>query len=117
MQFATTAERDAAFNRLLDRGAAVRAVDTEAARARRLRQRGAFSSEFGSAAQVSLDAGVACLRPRRPATPRPGSDVEPQDPRRGRSPRAPASRWRSSTLALRPILTCRSAASALSRTS
>ena len=29
MQFATTAERDAAFNRLLDRGAAVRAVDTE----------------------------------------------------------------------------------------
>ena len=29
MQFATTAERDAAFTRLLDRGAAVRAVDTE----------------------------------------------------------------------------------------
>lgn len=30
LQYASTAERDAAFNRLLDRGAAVRAVDTEA---------------------------------------------------------------------------------------
>ena len=30
MQYATRAERDAAFTRLLDRGAAVRAADTEA---------------------------------------------------------------------------------------
>ena len=43
MQFASTAERDAAFNRLLDRGAAVRTADTEA---------GPALVVFGSAAPV-----------------------------------------------------------------
>jgi serine protease AprX len=62
MQFASTAERDAAFNRLLDRGAAVRAVDTEAGPALVVFGSAAvFSSEFGSATQVSLDAGVQVL--------------------------------------------------------
>jgi serine protease AprX len=62
MQFATTAERDAAFNRLLDRGAAVRVVDTEAGPALVVfGSAAAFSSEFGNATQVSLDAGVRVL--------------------------------------------------------
>lgn len=62
MQFATAAERDAAFNRLLERGVAVRAVDTEAAPA--LVAFGSariFSSEFAHATQVSLDAGVQVM--------------------------------------------------------
>jgi serine protease AprX len=62
MQFATTAERDAAFNRLLDRGAAVRAVDTEGGPA--LVVFGSprtFGSEIAGARQVSLDAGVRVL--------------------------------------------------------
>jgi serine protease AprX len=62
MQFATTAERDAAFNRLLDRGAAVRAVDTEGGPALVVFGSAAvFSSEFSRASQVSLDAGVRVL--------------------------------------------------------
>jgi serine protease AprX len=62
MQFATTAERDAAFNRLLDRGAAVRAVDTEGGPALVVFGSAAvFSSEFSHASQVSLDAGVRVL--------------------------------------------------------
>ena len=62
MQFATTVERDAAFERLLDRGAAVRAVDTEAGPALVVvGSAAAFSSEFNRASQVSLDAGVRVL--------------------------------------------------------
>jgi serine protease AprX len=62
MQYATTAGRDAAFMRLLDRGAAVRAVDTEGGPA--LVGFGSatlFSSEFAAATQVSLDAGVRVM--------------------------------------------------------
>ena len=62
MQFATTAARDAAFNRLLDRGAAVRAVDTEGGPALVVfGSAAAFSSELSRASQVSLDAGVRVL--------------------------------------------------------
>jgi len=62
MQFATVAERDAAFNRLLDRGAAVRAVDTEGGPALVVfGSATVFSSEFPHASQVSLDAGVRVL--------------------------------------------------------
>jgi subtilisin family serine protease len=60
MQFSSTAARDAAFNRLLDRGAAVRAVDTEGGPALVvLGSATALSSEFESAAHVSSDAQVA----------------------------------------------------------
>ena len=62
MQFATTAERDAAFSRLLDRGAAVRAVETEVGPGLVVfGSPAAFTSEFGSASHVSLDAGVQVL--------------------------------------------------------
>lgn len=62
MQFATTDERDAAFDRLLDRGAAVRAVDTEAGPALVVfGSASAFSSELAGASRVSLDAGVQVL--------------------------------------------------------
>src|SRR5436190_4666665 len=62
MQFATTAERDAAFKRLLDRGAAVRAVDTEAGPALVVFGSAAsFRAEIPRATQVSLDAGVRVL--------------------------------------------------------
>ena len=62
MQFATTAERDAAFNRLLDRGAAVRAVDTGVGAALVVFGNAAsFSDEISAATQVSLDAGVRVL--------------------------------------------------------
>ena len=62
MQFATTAERDAAFNRLLDRGAAVRAVDTEAGPALVVfGSANTFAGEIAGATQVSLDAGVRVL--------------------------------------------------------
>jgi serine protease AprX len=62
MQFATTAERDAAFTRLLDRGAAVRAVDTEGGPALVVFGSAAsFAGEIGHATQVSLDAGVRVL--------------------------------------------------------
>ena len=68
MQFATTAERDAAFDRLLDRGAAVRAADTEAGPALVVFGSAAsFSSEFQRATQVSLDAGVRVLGRTQPA--------------------------------------------------
>ena len=60
MQFPSTAARDAAFNRLLDRGAAVRVVDTEGGPALVvLGSAAALSSEFGSASRVSSDAAVA----------------------------------------------------------
>ena len=62
MQFATTAERDAAFNRLLDRGAAVRAVDTEGGAALVVFGSAAsFREEIARATLVSLDAGVRVL--------------------------------------------------------
>ena len=121
MQFATIAERDAAFNRLLDRGAAVRAVDTEA---------GPALVVFGSAAvvqqrdrarpsQVSLDAGVrvsaATHSPR--ATPRrPQHGHRPRC--RRRSARRARHRGRDRRLAAsRRTPICRSAASAPTRTS
>jgi subtilisin family serine protease len=60
MQFASAAERDAAFTRLLDRGAAVRVADTEAGAALVVYGSAAvFSSEFPNATQVSLDADVS----------------------------------------------------------
>ena len=68
MQFATTAERDAAFNRLLDRGAAVRAADTEGGPALVVfGSPSAFSDELSRALRVSLDAGVRVLATQPPA--------------------------------------------------
>ena len=62
MQFATNDERDAAFDRLLDRGAAVRTIDTEAHPALVVFGSPAvFSSEFVRATTVSLDASVRVL--------------------------------------------------------
>ncbi len=59
MQFDTTAERDAAFNRLLDRGAAVRTMDTEGGPALNVvSSASALSSELQNATQVSVDARV-----------------------------------------------------------
>jgi serine protease AprX len=59
MQFASAAERDAAFNRLLDRGAAVRAVETEVGPVLIvLGSAAVFGSELGRAMRVSLDASV-----------------------------------------------------------
>ena len=74
MQFATVEERDAAFHRLLDRGAAVRTADTEAGPALvAFGSAAAFSSEISRATQVSLDAGVRVLaRANRRATDRCG---------------------------------------------
>ncbi|MEO8682253.1 MAG: S8 family peptidase [Vicinamibacterales bacterium] len=60
MRFSSAAARDAAFNRLLDRGAAVRATDTEAGPALVvLGSAAAFSSELVHATSVSMDADVA----------------------------------------------------------
>jgi serine protease AprX len=68
MQFVTTAERDSAFNRLLDRGAAVRAVDTEGGPALVVfGSASAFSDELSRASRVSLDAGVRVLATQIPA--------------------------------------------------
>jgi subtilisin family serine protease len=68
MQFATTAERDAAFMRLLDRGAAVRSADTEGGPALIVfGSAAAFSSEFPNATRVSLDASVFVSAVQRPA--------------------------------------------------
>jgi len=62
MQFATTAERDAAFNRLLDGGAAVRATETEVGPALVVvGQAATLAREFTNATQVSTDATVAVL--------------------------------------------------------
>jgi serine protease AprX len=62
MQFATSAERDAAFARLLERGAAVRAVDTEGGAALVvLGSAASFRDEIPRATVVSLDAGVRVL--------------------------------------------------------
>ncbi len=60
MQFTNNAARDAAFNRLLDRGAAVRVTDTEAGPALVVfGNASSLSAEFASASQVSIDAVVA----------------------------------------------------------
>ena len=60
MQFSSAVERDAAFTRLLDRGAAVRATDTEAGPALVVLSNAAvFSSEFQHATHVSIDSHVA----------------------------------------------------------
>lgn len=68
MQFASTAERDAAFTRLLDRGAAVRTADTEAGPALVVfGSAAAFSSELANARQISLDAGVSVSAISQPA--------------------------------------------------
>lgn len=88
MQFGSTAERDAAFNRLLDRGAAVRIADTEAGPALvAFGSAQAFSSELSRATQVSLDASVtvsAIKQPARAAWRRPLSAEMPHlDPSRG----------------------------------
>ena len=68
MQFATAAARDAAFTRLLDRGAAVRATDTEVGPALVVfGSAAALAAEFASASQVSTDAPVtvASVTPAR----------------------------------------------------
>ena len=59
MQFANAAERDAAFKRLLDRGAAVRAAETEVGPVLIvLGSAAVFGSELARATRVSLDASV-----------------------------------------------------------
>ena len=103
MQFATTAKRDAAFNRLLDRGAAVRAVDTEAGPALVVFGSAAsFAGEIAQATQVSLDAGVRVLGEQaRARTPRRASRPASAERPRRSAIRATASRSRSSTLGSR----------------
>jgi serine protease AprX len=77
MQFVSSAERDAAFDRLLDRGAAVRTIDTEAGPALVvLGSPSLFSGEFTNATTVSLDARVRVL-----------ADLPPRDRSADRSPR------------------------------
>jgi len=88
MQFATTAERDAAFTRLLDRGAAVRVADTEGGPALIVfGSAAAFSSEFPHASRVSLDANVFVSAVQRPArghwTPPAAGGTPGYDPSRG----------------------------------
>ena len=59
MEFSSTSARDAAYTRLLNRGAAVRTVDTEGGPALFVMgSASALLSEFGSATQVSSDAVV-----------------------------------------------------------
>ena len=80
MQFASTPERDAAFTRLLDRGAAVRTADTEAGPALVVfGSADLITSEFPHARQISLDAGVSVSAIRQPARPtwRPRSSQTP----------------------------------------
>jgi serine protease AprX len=60
LQFATAVDRDAAFTRLLDGGAAVRVADTEAGPALvAIGSAALLNSEAGAATQMSLDAGVS----------------------------------------------------------
>jgi serine protease AprX len=62
MQFATTADRDAAFHRLLDGGAAVHSAETEVGPLLvALGKASLLSTEFAKATQVSLDASVHVL--------------------------------------------------------
>ena len=68
MQFGTTAARDEAFNRLLDRGAAVRATDTEAGPALVvLGSAATFEPELATASRTSLDAVVTASAVQAPA--------------------------------------------------
>lgn len=70
MQFATTPERDAAFNRLLDGGAAVRATETEVGPALVVIGKAAtLATEFRNARQVSTDATVAVMASARSQAP------------------------------------------------
>src|SRR5688572_21767177 len=67
MQFASVADRDAAFHALLDRGAAVRVADTEAAPALvAIGSRALLDGDF-NATRVSLDAGVSVTAVKQPA--------------------------------------------------
>jgi serine protease AprX len=69
MQFASTADRDAAYNRLLDGGAAVRAGHTDVGPVLiALGNAALLSTEFANATQVSLDAGVSILSSQNRAT-------------------------------------------------
>lgn len=67
MQFATTADRDAAFEALLDRGAAVRIADTEAGPALVAMGSAALLRRDYNATQVSEDAGVSVTAVKQPA--------------------------------------------------
>ena len=67
MQFATSAERDAAFETLLDRGAAVRLADTEAGPALVAIGSPALLRRTYNATQVSDDAGVSVAAVQQPA--------------------------------------------------
>ena len=67
MQFATTVDRDAAFEMLLDRGAAVRVADTEAAPALVAIGSPALLRRNYNATQVSEDAGVSVTAVKQPA--------------------------------------------------
>ena len=67
MQFATTADRDAAFQMLLERGAAVRLADTEAGPALVAIGSPALLRRNYNATQVSEDAGVSVTAVRHPA--------------------------------------------------
>jgi serine protease AprX len=62
MQFTTVSARDAAYDRLLDRGAAVRKTETEVGPALVvLGSAATLATEFDRASQVSLDADVVIL--------------------------------------------------------
>ena len=67
MQFASVADRDAAFAVLLDRGAAVRVADTEAGPALVAVGSAALLSGDYGATQVSADAGVSATTVKLPA--------------------------------------------------
>ena len=67
MQFATIADRDAAFHALLARGAAVRVADTEAGPAIVAIGSAALLRGRYNATQVSLDAGVSVAAVRQPS--------------------------------------------------
>jgi serine protease AprX len=67
MQFATTADRDAAFDALLDRGAAVRIADTEAGPALVAIGSAALLRGDYNATQISDDAGVSVTAVKQPA--------------------------------------------------
>lgn len=67
LQFATAADRDAAFTRLLDGGASVRVADTEAGPALvAIGSPGLIRSAAGAATQMSLDARVSIAALERP---------------------------------------------------
>ena len=67
LQFGSVAERDAAFQLLLDRGAAVRAADTEAGAALVVMASPSLLRADYGATQVSADASVTVAAARQPA--------------------------------------------------